>query len=73
MRVATVLMKRLKGMGCTVRRLQAPIGGLLATLLPRAKIVPAVPLENISNDPEVVSLGFTPCLSLMTFSPEKLN
>lgn len=37
------------------RRLQAPIGGLLATLVPRAKIVPAVPLENISNDPEVVT------------------
>ena len=37
------------------RRLQAPIGGLLATLLPRAQIVPAVPLENLSNDPEVVS------------------
>ncbi|CAL5220245.1 g2225 [Coccomyxa viridis] len=37
-----------------VLRLQAPIGGLLANLLPRAQIVPAVPLEYISNDPEVV-------------------
>lgn len=36
-------------------RVQAPIGGLLAAVLPRAQIVPAVPLENISNDPEVVS------------------
>lgn len=30
------------------------MGGLLATLLPRAQIVPAVPIENLSNDPEVV-------------------
>ncbi|CAL8470596.1 g10138 [Coccomyxa elongata] len=37
-----------------VLRLQAPVGGLLATLLPRAKIVPAVPMENLSNDPQVV-------------------
>lgn len=36
-------------------RIQAPIGGLLATLLPRAKIVPAVALENLSNSPAVVS------------------
>ncbi|CAK0782822.1 hypothetical protein CVIRNUC_006017 [Coccomyxa viridis] len=38
-----------------VLRLQASIGGLLATLVPRAQIVPAVPLEYISNDPEVVA------------------
>lgn len=35
-------------------RLQAPLGGLLAALLPRAQIVPAVPLDQLSNDPIVV-------------------
>jgi hypothetical protein len=39
--------------GCLFR-LQAPLGGLLAALLPRAQIVPAVPLDQLSNDPIVV-------------------
>ena len=36
------------------RRIQAPIGNLLALLVPRWRIVPAIPLEYISNDPAVV-------------------
>jgi len=36
------------------RRIQAPIGNLLAFLVPRWRIVPAVSLEFISNDPAVV-------------------
>ncbi|KAK9826121.1 hypothetical protein WJX81_005243 [Elliptochloris bilobata] len=38
-----------------VTRIQAPIGNLLALLVPRWRIVPAVPLEYISNDPAVVA------------------
>lgn len=41
--------------GWLVRRsIQAPIGNLLALLVPRWRIVPAIPLEYISNDPAVV-------------------
>lgn len=35
-------------------RLQAPIGGLLATLVPRKRLVPAVKPEDMSPDPKVV-------------------
>ena len=35
-------------------RLQTPLAGLLATLLPRARIVPAVKGEDMSADPEAI-------------------
>ncbi|KAK9829537.1 hypothetical protein WJX72_006371 [[Myrmecia] bisecta] len=37
-----------------VLRMQALIGGLLAALVPRARIVPAVELQNISPDADVI-------------------
>lgn len=37
-------------------RLQASIGGVLATIIPRARIVPAVKGEDMSTDPQAVSL-----------------
>lgn len=35
-------------------RLQAPIGGLLAALAPRARLVPGVPLDCLSPDPALI-------------------
>ncbi|KAA6420475.1 MAG: alpha beta hydrolase, partial [Trebouxia sp. A1-2] len=35
-------------------RLQAPLGGLFASLVPRARLVPAVKPEDMSPDPKVV-------------------
>lgn len=37
-------------------RLQAPLGGLLGRLVPRARLVPAVNPEDMSPDPKVVWL-----------------
>eukprot|EP00798_Chlamydomonas_sp_ICE-L_P010663 gene10663-12345_t len=34
--------------------IQASVGGLMAALIPRARIVPAVRIEDISPDPEVI-------------------
>ena len=34
--------------------MQAPVGGLMATLVPHARIVPAVRPEDMSQDPLVV-------------------
>lgn len=36
-------------------RLQAPIGGLMAAVLPRSRIVPGVPVDSISPDPACVA------------------
>ena len=36
------------------RRLQAPLGSLLAAVMPRARLVPAVKPEDMSPDPAVV-------------------
>lgn len=38
-------------------RVQASVGNLLAKLIPRAQIVPAVRGEDMSDDPAVVSLS----------------
>lgn len=38
-----------------LRRLQASVGGLLAGLIPRSRIVPAVRPEDMSTDAETVS------------------
>ena len=38
-----------------MRRLQEPLGGLLSWLIPRAQIVPAIPLSSLSHDPAVIS------------------
>lgn len=38
-----------------VLRLQAPVGGLLAALVPRARLVPGVPIDCISPDPALVA------------------
>ncbi len=43
-------------------RLQAPLGGLFAMVIPRARIVPAVKPEDMSPDPKVVRTG--PCRAL---------
>lgn len=40
----------------TLCRLQAPLGGLLGRLVPRARLVPAVSPEDMSPDPKVVRL-----------------
>ena len=40
-----------------ILRIQAPLGGLLAALAPRARIVPAVNPEHMSSDPELVGWG----------------
>ncbi len=42
-------------------RFQAMIGNLVATLTPRARIVPAVRLEDMSPDPAVVSVPRAVC------------
>lgn len=44
-------------------RLQASIGGLLAAVIPRARIVPAVRGEDMSNDPQAVHLHV--CMTLL--------
>ena len=41
-----------------MRRLQEPIANILATLIPRARIVPAVRGEDMSSDPEVRAVSF---------------
>ena len=53
-------------MGLGLGRLQASIGGLLATIIPRARIVPAVKGEDMSTDPQAV--GASGLFVLLTVS-----
>ena len=39
---------------CTMRRVQAKLGNVLATLIPRVRCVPAINPDDMSQDPAVV-------------------
>lgn len=54
MYITTCMVSDIQHVTCCCCRVQAAVGGVMASLIPRARVVPAVRPEDMSQDPRVV-------------------